>query len=496
MNPFLAAPTLAQPGYARQTLRPRLLHLGCGAFHRAHQALYADELACQHGSDWGYCEVNLSDAHGTIASLKQQDLLFSVTQMDGLDWTCRLIGVVRQALSLAEDGIGPVLEAMAQPDIAIVTLTITEKGYCHQPASGKLQGTHPAILHDSINPLQPRSAPGLLLAGLRLRRQRKLPAFAILSCDNMPDNGALTRQVLVQLALLQGDAALAGWVEQHVACPSSMVDCIVPMMTAQMRTRIRTLLGGVDDPAGVACEPFRQWVIEDCFPQGRPAWEQVGVQMVEDVRPFEAMKLRMLNGSHSFLAYLGYLAGYACISDCMQDSSLVQLTRHLMLREQATTLEHCPTSPTTYAAALLQRFANPALQHQTWQIAMDGTQKLPQRLLDSIRWHLVRGSRFDCLALGVAAWMRYVGGLDEQGRAIDVRDPLRAEIASLLQGCELGQASVHALLQLEQVFGPDLPANTRFVDTLNWYYLCLQQDGVRTCVARLCANLGEHDAAT
>jgi len=317
-----------------------------------------------------------------------------------------------------------------------------------------------------------------------------------LSCDNMPDNGALTRQVLVQLALLQGDAALAGWVEQHVACPSSMVDCIVPMVTAQMRTRIRTLLGGVDDPVGVACEPFRQWVVEDCFPQGRPAWEQVGVQMVEDVRPFEAMKLRMLNGSHSFLAYLGYLAGYACISDCMQDSSLVQLTRHLMLREQATTLEHCPTSPTTYAAALLQRFANPALQHQTWQIAMDGTQKLPQRLLDSIRWHLVRGSHFDCLALGVAAWMRYVGGLDEQGRAIDVRDPLRAEIASLLQGCELGQASVHALLQLEQVFGPDLPANTRFVDMLNWYYLCLQQEGARNCVARLCAKLGEHDAAT
>ncbi|PXX49127.1 mannitol dehydrogenase family protein [Aquitalea magnusonii] len=489
MSQPISTAAVPQPGYARQVLRPRLLHLGCGAFHRAHQAVYAEELANKHGSDWGYVEVSLSDASGSIAALKQQDLLYSVSDMDAQGWHCRVIGVVCQALSLPDDGLAAVLEALAQPDLAIVTLTITEKGYCHLPASGQLQPDHPAILHDLACPWQPQSAPGLLLAGLRLRRQRSLPAFAVLSCDNMPANGAITRQVLWQLAALQGDREMADWVAQQLACPSSMVDCIVPMVSAQTRSHIRALLGGVDDPAGVACEPFRQWVIEDHFPQGRPAWEKVGAQLVADVRPFEEMKLRMLNGSHSFLAYLGYLAGYVHISDCMQDAALLALTRHLMLHEQAVTLEHCPLPAADYAASLLQRFQNPALQHRTWQIAMDGTQKLPQRMLDPIRVHLVRGSRFDCLALGLAAWMCYVSGNDEQGRPIDVRDPLAADIAARLAKCDSAMSQVQALLQLEQVFGTDLPRNAQFVAVLTHDVQLLQQHGAKACIARLCAKI-------
>lgn len=488
MNQPLPA-AVCQPVYSRHALRPRLLHLGCGAFHRAHQALYADMLASHHGSDWGYCEVNLTDAGGVIAALKQQDLLYSLTEMAGHDWHCRVIGVICQALALPVDGLDAVLEALAHPDTAIITVTITEKGYCHQPASGRLLLEHPAIAHDIAHPLQPQSAPGLLLAGLRLRRQRGLPAFTVLSCDNMPANGTVLRQVLLQLAQLQ-DASLADWVAAHVACPSSMVDCIVPQVTEDTRRKIRTLLGGVDDPAGVVCEPFRQWVIEDHFPQGRPAWERVGVQLVEDVASFEQMKLRMLNGSHSFLAYLGYLAGYRHISDCMQDACLVLLSRHLMLQEQAVTLAACPSRPQDYAASLLQRFANPALQHQTWQIAMDGTQKLPQRMLDSIRYHLAQGSRFDCLALGLAAWIYYVGAIDEQGGAIDVRDPLQPEIARLVAGSAQGLPRVRALLRLEQVFGHDLPDNAHFVEVLGAQYLSLLQYGAKACAARLCAALG------
>lgn len=489
MSQTIYSSTVRQPGYERQKLRPRLLHLGCGAFHRAHQAVYTDELASAHGSDWGYCEVNLSDSSGTIAALKRQDLLYSVSEMDEFRLHCRIVGVVRQALSLPEDGLAAVLEALAHPDLVVVTLSITEKGYCHLPASGKLQLDHPAIVHDVACPMLPRSAAGVLLAGLRLRQQRGLPAFAVLSCDNMPANGEVTRQVLLQLAALQSDD-LATWVAEHVAFPSCMVDCIVPMVTVETRARISALLGGVDDPVGVACEPFRQWVIEDNFPQGRPAWELVGAQLVADVRPFEEMKLRMLNGSHSFLAYLGYLAGYAYISDCMQDADLVRLVHHLMLYEQAVTLADCPQPAQAYAASVLQRFRNPALQHRTWQIAMDGSQKLPQRMLESVRYHLAHGSRFDCLALGLAAWMCYVSGIDEQGQLIDVRDPLHAEISALMAGSELDMSRVLALLQLEQVFGRDLPRNEHFVTVLNHYVQQLQQHGAKACITHLCNELG------
>ncbi|WP_089082773.1 mannitol dehydrogenase family protein [Aquitalea magnusonii] len=490
MSQSIATALVPQPGYSRQDLRPRLLHLGCGAFHRAHQAVYADELAARHGSDWGYCEVSLSDSSGTIRALKQQDLLYSVSDIDGQGWHCRVVGIICQALSRTEDGLLAVLEALAHPELAIVTLTITEKGYCHSPATGQLQPDHPTILHDAAHPLQPQSAPAVLLAGLRLRRQRGLPAFTVLSCDNMPANGEITRRVLMQLAALQEDAEMVDWVAQHVACPSSMVDCIVPMVSDVSRSQIRAVLGGVDDPAGVTSEPFRQWVIEDHFPQGRPAWERVGVQLVADVSPFEEMKLRMLNGSHSFLAYLGYLAGYSHISDCMQDAALAQLVQHLMLQEQAVTLVNCPQPAEDYAARLLQRFRNPALQHRTWQIAMDGSQKLPQRLLDPIRIHLARGSRFDCLALGLAAWMYYVSGVDEQGRAIEVRDPLAAEISMLLQSRGPALSPVQALLQLEQVFATDLPRNEHFVALLSQYFHQLQQFGAKACAAQLCARLG------
>lgn len=482
-----------QPPYPRAALRPRLLHLGCGAFHRAHQAVYADMLASDHASDWGYCEVSLTDSGGTIAAMKSQDLLYTVAEMDADDWSCRVVGVVCQALNLREDGLSAVLEALAHAELAVVTLTITEKGYCHSPATGQLQLDHPAILHDIAYPWQPCSAPGVLLAGLRLRRQRGLPGFTILSCDNMPANGVVTRQVLMTLASLQ-DADLAAWVARQVTFPSSMVDCIVPMVTAETRGRIRDLLGGVDDPVGVACEPFRQWVIEDCFPYGRPAWERVGVELLADVQAFEEMKLRMLNGSHSFLAYLGCLAGYAHISDCMQDACLVQLVRHLMVNEQAITLAQCPVRPEEYAAQLLTRFRNPALLHRTLQIAMDGSQKLPQRMLDSIRYHLAHGSRFDCLALGVAAWMRYACGVDEQGRVMEVSDPLVGEINRLLASRMEGESAVRALLKLEQVFGTDLPGNAYFVALLEQQFQLLQQYGAKACIGLSCSRLGLVDA--
>lgn len=473
----------AVPEYDRSKLVARIAHIGFGAFHRAHQAVCADKLAAQFGSDWGYCEINLIGGEQQIKDIRQQDLLWSVSEMADDGWTSRIVGVAKTALHAELDGIEAVLEALSAPDIAIVSITVTEKGYCHHPATGQLNVEHPLIAHDLQHPDQPRSLPGVILAAIKRRKARGVPPFSVMSCDNMPENGHVTRNVITQLAQRQSPE-LAQWVAQHVTFPSTMVDRIVPAMTPETLAQITELLG-VNDPAGIACEPFFQWVIEDNFVNGRPAWEKAGAELVQDVLPYEEMKLRMLNGSHSFLAYLGYLAGYAHISDCMQDEALVNAAHHLMLQEQAPTLRTQGVDLAAYADALLQRYRNRALKHRTWQIAMDGSQKLPQRMLDSIRWHLAHGSRFDMLALGVAGWMRYVGGVDEQGNAIDISDPLRDVLADVVRNSAQGEARVQALLGLEAIFGQDLPQQREFVATVTRYYLSLLEQGVKQTLRTL-----------
>ncbi|RDL21226.1 mannitol dehydrogenase family protein [Serratia fonticola] len=486
MDTKLLAANAIVPQYDRSKLVPRLVHLGFGAFHRAHQAVYADILAQEHGSDWGYCEINLIGGEQQIADLKQQDMLYSVAEMSADDWQCRVVGVVKQALHAQIDGLDAVFQALAQPEVAIVSMTITEKGYCHSPATGQLQLDHPLIVRDLANPHHPQSAVGVIVAALAQRKAAGQSAFSVMSCDNMPENGHVTRNVITTYAKAL-DPTLATWIETHVTFPSTMVDRIVPAVTPDTLAQVAQQTG-VQDPAAVACEPFRQWVIEDNFVAGRPAWEQAGAELVSDVLPFEEMKLRMLNGSHSFLAYLGYLAGYPHISDCMQDEHYVKAARHLMLAEQAPTLNTPGTDLEKYADSLLARYRNTALKHRTWQIAMDGTQKLPQRMLDSVRWHLANGSDFDCLALGVAGWMRYVGGKDEQGQPIDISDPLREEIARRVANSAEGEPRVIALLQMTSVFGRDLPDNQRFVNAVTSAYLALLARGAKATVARVLAR--------
>lgn len=238
------------------------------------------------------------------------------------------------------------------------------------------------------------------------------------------------------------------------------------------------------DPAGVACEPFRQWVIEDNFVAGRPEWEKAGAELVADVLPFEEMKLRMLNGSHSFLAYLGYLSGYQHINECMEDEHFRRAARALMLEEQAPTLNVTGVDLTRYADMLIARYSNTGLRHRTWQIAMDGSQKLPQRMLDSVRWHLVHHHRFDLLALGVAGWMRYVGGVDEQGNRIDVSDPLLPVLQNAVMQSAEGEARVKALLGVEAIFGNELPHEPLFVAQVTQAYLSLLENGAKATVAR------------
>jgi len=467
-----------RPTYDRSNLKTRMVHIGFGAFHRAHQALCSDKLA-EQGSDWGYCEVNLNSGN-LIQALREQNLLYTLTEMADDSLQTRVIGVITQALHGKSDGIEAVINAMSQPEVAIVSMTVTEKGYCHQPASGNLNPDHPDIVHDLQNPDSPRSLPGLILAAIRRRRKQDLPAFSVMSCDNMPENGHVIRNVIVQLAQYQ-DPALADYIQQHITFPSTMVDRIVPAMTDAAFAALNARLG-CSDPVAVEAEPFFQWVIEDNFVNGRPAWEKAGAELVSDVLPYEEMKLRMLNGSHSFLAYLGFLAGYEYISDCMADPHFRAAARSLMVDEQAPTLRTQGVDLNAYADSLIARYENRAIKHRTGQIATDGTQKLPQRMLDSLRWHLQRGSDCDLLLLGVAGWMRYVGGIDEKGQPIEIRDPMKAQLAECVASSEEGEARVRALLSLREVFGDDLAQNADVVGRLTAWYNKLTAQGARTTV--------------
>ncbi|WP_369790205.1 mannitol dehydrogenase family protein [Rouxiella sp. WC2420] len=487
MNKISTSPLPANvqhPKYDRKALKTRIVHIGFGAFHRAHQALMTDRVLNQQGGDWGICEISLFGRDNLIKALREQDHLFSVLEKGAEGNQPIIIGAVNESMHGRIEGIGAIVEKLAEPQVAIVSLTITEKGYCIEPVSGKLDVNHPDIIKDLLGGQLPATAPGLLVEALRLRHQRGLPGFSILSCDNIPENGHVVKNAILGLAQAK-DPALASWIHEAVTFPSTMVDRIVPALTEEFEAEITESLGGISDPCGIAAEPFIQWVIEDNFVAGRPAWEIAGAQLVDDVLPFEQMKLRMLNGSHSFLAYLGYLAGYQYINSCMEDENYRRAARQLMLNEQAPTLNVKAINLTTYADSLIERYSNPALKHRTWQIAMDGTQKLPQRMLDSLRWNLANGGEYTCLALGVAGWMRYVGGVDDAGQAIEIKDPMAAKLSEIVASSEDGEARVHALLGLTSVFGEQLPNNKDAVAAIVSAYINLQQHGAKATVAKL-----------
>ncbi|NDL65789.1 mannitol dehydrogenase family protein [Acerihabitans arboris] len=471
-----------RPGYDRAGLKSRVVHIGFGAFHRAHQAVMTDRVLNSLGGDWGICEVSLHSA-GLLQALRGQDHLFTVLEKDGNGRQARIIGAVNESVIAAIEGIDAVLEKLAEPQVAIVSMTITEKGYCIEPGSGELDRANPRIQADILHPEAPGTVPGLLVEALRRRYARGLKPLTLLSCDNIPGNGHVVKRAVLGLAQAR-DPALAAWIEGHVSFPATMVDRIVPAATDETLAEITAILG-VEDPCAIACEPFIQWVIEDNFVAGRPDWQRAGAQFVADVAPYEEMKLRMLNGSHSFLAWLGNLAGYQHISDCMADPCYRAAVAGLMAREQAPTLRlgADEVDLAAYAARLLERFANPELKHRTWQIAMDGTQKLPQRMLDPVRWHIAHGDVYPLLALGIAGWMRYVGGRDDLGAEIDIRDPLRDELRRIVDTSPEGEPRVRALLALRQVFGAGLADHDGFVAAVTQAYLGLARNGAKATVA-------------
>ena len=468
--------SVEQPTYDRAQVRTGIVHLGLGAFHKAHQAVIYEAALDSGDLRWGVLGASLR-SQGVRDQLEPQGGLYTVTVRDGADERTRLIGALQGVLVAPEDP-ARLVDAMAAADTHLVTLTVTEKGYKLDPATGALIQDDPDLAADLRSLEKPKTAPGFIVAALAKRRAAGLKPFTTISCDNLPHNGKRLRDAVLALAG-HHDEGLRDWIAAEGAFPETMVDRIVPATEeadiAALEARI-----GVSDRAMVKTEPFLQWVIEDKFVGERPDFEKFGVQLTDAVAPWEAAKLRLLNGAHSGIAYLGGLAGIEFVHQVVALPAGRAFVQALWDEAEETLSPPAGLDIPAYRAALMERFANSALNHRTRQIAMDGSQKLPQRLLAPILARLDSGKSVDVLALAVAAWMRWQAGVDDQGAAFVVDDPLAARTSGPAKLAD-GDA-VAGLLAIDAIFPPALAAHQGFRETLTGALSALREKGARATI--------------
>lgn len=471
-------PRDARPLIAPGSAGTGIVHLGVGAFHRAHQAVYTEAAIAAAGGDWAIAGV-APRRRELVDTLAGQDGLFSVTSLDGTHERTRVVAVLNDIRHAPSDPAG-VVALIADPDIKIVTLTVTEKAYLLDPATGALMVTDP--LRAELTGQKPPSAvPALLALGLVARARSAAGPIAIVSCDNLPSNGRLLRVAVGQALELIDE----GPIDDFVAFPGTMVDRIVPAPTSAIREAASHALG-VRDDAAVAAESYSEWIIEDRFPGGRPAWEAAGAVLTDDAGPYERLKLRALNGVHSALAYLGGLAGCETISDALRLPGMADMLRRLLADDVAPSLTPPPgVSVTEYGESVLERFANPAIGHRTAQVAMDGSQKLPQRLLHTIADRRATGAMPLWVALILAAWMRYVGGRSDDGARLPLDDPLAQTIRAAL---ERGDDPVDSLLALDQIFTTELAGDDELRRTIAGWYTALERHGTADVLASMVSD--------
>ncbi|TWB63499.1 mannitol dehydrogenase family protein [Nitrospirillum viridazoti] len=477
--------TVARPSYDRAVCGIGIVHFGPGAFHRAHQAAYTDDaLALEANNpenrDWTISAVSLKSP-GVRDALVPQDGLYTLVTLDRTIGH-RVIGSIREVLC-APEAQDQVLNRLADPATRIVTITVTEKGYC-LTAAGELDTSHPDIVHDLAHPETPVSVIGYVVAGLRRRRAVGLPPYTVISCDNMTDNGRRLGRATAQYAAAL-DADLGAWVREYVAFPSTMVDSITPATDDALRQRVLDVTG-VADAWPIQREAFTQWVIEDRFCNGRPAWDKAGVILTSDVGAFGLAKLRLLNGPHSALAYLGGLAGVETVADAMTTPELAGFLERLMLQDVLPTV----TPPAgydlaQYAGQILERFRNPAIRHLLAQIAWDGSQKLPYRLFGVIEERLAQGLSISRPALVVAGWMHFVRRRAAEGAGLT--DPLAPTLLDIGTRCDGTRADVDRFLALEVMFAPALATDTRFRAALTDAYARLGDGGRDAVLAAVAA---------
>ncbi len=478
--------TVRIPRYDRKAVTNGIVHIGVGGFHRAHQALYIDNYLEQHpGSDWGICGVGLLKYDAKMRdALRSQDCLYTLVERDADQDSARIIGSITDYL-FAPEAAQTVIDTMASPQCRIVTLTITEGGYYVIEGSGELDVDNPTIQHDLQHPEQPVGIYGYLAAALNKRRQNGQPPFTTLSCDNIQGNGNLVGKMLIAFAKLQ-NPALGEWIAANAAFPNSMVDRITPATTPADLQMVADKFS-IDDAWPVVAEPFCQWVVEDRFCAGRPDWESVGVQMTDDVHPYEMMKLRLLNASHSLLGYAGSLLGYTYSSEAMDNALIRQVIERLMDEVSPTLLPLPGIQLDEYKQTLIERFSNPKVRDQLSRLCLNGSDKIPKFILGSLRDELAEGGSITYLSFAIALWFRYLNGQDEQNKPLPIDDPM----AQLLTEKALaGKNDPTLLLNIETIFGA-LSKSPALVAAVTHHLQQLYALGTKETLSRLLLGTAE-----
>ncbi|WP_301101674.1 mannitol dehydrogenase family protein [Propionivibrio sp.] len=449
--------SVARPAFDRSKVIGSIVHLGIGAFHRAHQAMFTDAVLASGDLAWGIVGAGVVSADMKNA-LGPQDFLYALAEMGADSENVRVIGSIVGVFGGVEDA-DSLLAKMSDISTRIVSITVTEKGYYLDPATGKLQLQAPAIAADLAAPETPKTILGLIVQALKNRKAAGILPFTVLSCDNLPNNGKLAKAAVLAFAR-EVDADLALWIKTNVCFPCTMVDRITPATTDADRAHVAEVLG-LDDAWPVVTEQFVQWVIEDQFTMGRPDWTVGGAIFSDEIERWENMKLRCLNGAHSTLAYLGQLTGRETVADAMQLPLITVILDPLWVEIRNVLDAPKGVNPAEYVESLKQRFRNPALKHRTAQIASDGSQKLPQRLLAPLRDRLDKGLSSPMIATAIAAWMHYAVKMaytPDDG----FNDPLAVDILARARLSTDAPSIVDHLLALDKIFGLDLPANADF----------------------------------
>lgn len=450
------------PRYDRSELACGIAHIGVGNFHRSHQALFLHEYLQNHPEEnWMIHGIGPLDSDlDLIRVMNSQDNLYTLTERSGSQDTLKVVGSIKR-LSHAPSDPQSAIQLLASSDIKIVSLTITEKGYCYNSA-GDLDVDHPMIRADLRKGVMPKSVLGYLFHAAEQRMLNNGAPFTIVSCDNIPANGNMTRRILLQLADLK-EPAVGQWIRDNTAFPNCMVDRITPAVTDKTRAFVRDTFG-VDDKCPVVSESYLQWILEDEFINGRPQLETVGVQFTHDVEPYEKLKVRMLNGSHSALAYVAYLMGFRNVDEAMNDRLVRMFVQRYMDEDITPTLLEVPgVDVTAYKHTLIQRFSNSAISDQVQRLAMDGSQKIPNFLVPPLEHQLASGGSIKWMAFALAAWYRYLRGVDESGVAIEIVDPMKEELVSRAR---IGGKEAMHLLSVQEIFGQHVSADSRVVTAM------------------------------
>lgn len=458
---------IQKPSYDRNSTGIGIVHMGLGAFHKAHQAFYTDNVLNKFGGDWGICGVSLRRPNARD-ELMPQNGLYTVIERQSDGETARIIGAIQEIL-VAPEAPELVLKRLSAPTTKVITLTITEKGYCLNPATKELDRNNADIKQDLETPQTPKSAIGYLALALKKRQENDTGGVTIMSCDNLPNNGALLEKALNQY-IDTCFPELTNWVKDNVTFPSTMVDRIVPATTSQDIESF-SLRTGITDQGVVKTESFYQWVIEDKFANDRPAWDKVDALLVEDVKLYEHAKLRLLNGPHSAIAYIGVTCDKKYVHDVMADPILEKFVCYLMEDEIAPTVEEPDNMPLKpYMKALQERFHNQSLCHETLQIAMDGSQKIPQRIVAPLMARLKQGYLNKGLCLVIAIWIDYLARGTTLYGLNKINDPMAATISDKLSKTELQADNlVTAIINMDDIFPTDLQNNTAITSKIEYF---------------------------